>query len=161
VFEWACGFVGGLLLAAEDHDDASGGIEFDDHVRAFVGDPDVVVPVDTDGVSVGPGVEIAADLAEVGAVGGELEELGGGGSVGWAGGVAAGEDEDVAPGVDGYAGGFAEIEVGREFEEVGDGVEGDFGDGLAVSEGYGQAQRKDKGKAFHNDLLRGDAALLL
>ena len=67
-----------------------------------------------DGVRVGPCVEIVADLAKVGAVGGELEELGGGCTVGRAGGVAAREDEDVSLGVDGYAGGFAEIDVRRK-----------------------------------------------
>jgi len=102
-----------------------------------------------------------ADLAKVGAVGGELEELGGAGSVSWTGGVAAGEDEDVSLGVDGDAGGFAEKEVGRELDEIRDGVEGNFGDGLAVSEGCGDTERKSEGKAFHNGLLSGDAALLL
>ncbi len=82
----------------------------------------------------GPGVEVVADLAEVLAVGGELEELGGGCAVGGTGGVAAGEDEDVAFGVDGYAGGFAEVDVGWELQEVGDGVEGDLRDGLVLSE---------------------------
>src|SRR5260221_4581363 len=43
VLEGLGAFVGGFLLAAEDHDDAALGIELDDHVRAFVGDPDVVV----------------------------------------------------------------------------------------------------------------------
>ena len=75
-----------------------------------------------------------ADLAEVGAIGGELEELGGGCAVGGTGGVSAGEDEDVAFGVDGYSGGFAEIDVWWELEEVGDGVEWDLRDGLVLSE---------------------------
>ena len=127
-------FVGGFLLAAEDHDHAAGRVELDDHVRAFVGDPDVVVFIDADGVGEGPGVEVVADLAEVVAVGVELEELRGGCAVGGAGGVAAGEDEDVALGVDGYAGSFAEVDVRRELQEVGDGVEGDLRDRLVLSE---------------------------
>jgi hypothetical protein len=145
-----------LSGAAEDHDDAAGGVELDDHVGAFVGDPDVVVFVDADGVGVGPGVEIVADLADVRAVGGELEELGCGGSVGWAGGVAAGEDEDVTLGVDRDAGSFAEIEVRREFEEVGDRVEGNFRDGLGVCverQGHSDREGESESKAFHNDLL--------
>src|SRR6266581_1239090 len=51
-------FVGGFLLAAENHDDAAFGVELDDHVGAFVGGPNVVVPIDFDGVGEGPGVEM-------------------------------------------------------------------------------------------------------
>jgi len=64
VLERLGAFVRGFLLAAEDHDDAAFGIEFDDHVGAFIGDPDVVVLIDLDGVREGPGVEMVADLAE-------------------------------------------------------------------------------------------------
>ena len=63
----------------------------------------------------GPGVKIVADFADKSAVGGELQELGGGSSVGGAGGIATGEDEDVAFGVDGDAGDFAEMDVGGKF----------------------------------------------
>ena len=68
------------------------------------------------------------DLAKVGAVGGELEELRCGCAVGRASGVAAREDEDVPFGVDGDSGGFAEIDVRRELEKIGDGVERNFRD---------------------------------
>ena len=111
VFQRAGALVGGLLLAAEDHHDAAGRIELDHHVGAFVGDPDVVVFVDADGVGVGPGIEIVANLAEVRAVGGKLQKLGGACTVRRAGGVASREYEDVTLGVDGDAGGFSEIDV--------------------------------------------------
>jgi hypothetical protein len=75
----------------------------------------------------GPGVEIVADFAEIFSVGGEFEELRGGGSVSGAGGIAAREDEDMAFGVDGDADGFAEKEVGGELEKVGNGAVADFG----------------------------------
>jgi len=127
VLEGLGAFVGGFLLAAEDHDDAALGDELDDHVRAFVGDPDVVVLIDLDGVREGPGVEVVANFAEKFSVGGELEKLRGARSIGRAGAVAAGEDEDVAFGIHGDTGGFAEMEVGWKFQEVGDRMETDFG----------------------------------
>ncbi len=65
-------FVGGFLFAAENHDDAAFGVEFDDHVRAFVGDPDVVVLVDLDGVGEGPSVKMMADFAQEFSIGSEL-----------------------------------------------------------------------------------------
>jgi hypothetical protein len=103
-------------------------IELDDHVGAFVGDPDVVFFIDANGMGEGPSVETVTDFAEEFSFGREFEEVGGGGSVGWAGGVAAGEYEDVTFGVDGDADGFAEVKVGGQLEEVGDGAVADFGD---------------------------------
>ena len=114
VFQRAGALVGGLLLAAEDHHDAACRIELDHHVGAFVGDPDVVVFVDSHRVREGPCVEIVSDLAEVRAVGTKLEKLGGGCTVRWASGVASREYEDVSLGVHGYAGGFAQIHVRRK-----------------------------------------------
>ena len=61
------------------------GIELDDHVRALVGDPDVVVLVDAHGVRERPGVEVLADLAHELAVCVELEQLRGGRAIGRAG----------------------------------------------------------------------------
>ena len=127
VFERLGAFVRGFLLAAEDHDDAAFGIEFDDHVGAFVSYPNVVVLVDLNGMGEGPGVEMLADLAEKFSVGGEFEELRGRAAVGGTAAVATRENEDVAFGIHGDAGGFTEMEVGRKFQEVGDGVETDFG----------------------------------
>src|SRR5216684_3328402 len=127
VFEGFGAFVGGFLLASKDHDDAAFGIKFDDHVRAFVGDPDVVVLVDFYGVREGPSVKVMADFAEKFSVGSELEELRGSGGIGGAGGVGAGEYEDVAFRIDGDTGDFAEMGVGRKFQEIRDGVKTDFG----------------------------------
>jgi len=44
-----------------------------------------------------------------------LEELRGAGSIGGTGAVAAGEDEDVAFGVDSDSSDFTEMDVGRKF----------------------------------------------
>src|SRR5208282_864304 len=68
-------FVGSFLLAAEDHGDAAIGAELDDHVGTFVGDPDVVVLIDANGMCEGPGVKIVADFLDESSVGSELEEL--------------------------------------------------------------------------------------
>ena len=119
-------FVGSFLLAAKDHNDATFRIELDDHVGAFVGNPNVVVPIDLDGVGEGPGVEMVADLAEEFSVSGELEELRSARAVGGTGGIAAREDEDVALRIDGDAGGFTEMKVRRKLQEVGDRLETDF-----------------------------------
>jgi hypothetical protein len=53
-------------------------IEFENRVRPFVDDPDVVLPVDTDRVSKGPRVDVLPDLADELSVGVELEQLRGG-----------------------------------------------------------------------------------
>ncbi len=92
-------FVGGFLFAAEDHDDAALGIELDDHVGAFVGDPNVVFFIDAHGMGEGPSVEVVANLAKELSVRGKFEKLSRGGSVGGTAGVAAREDEDVSLGV--------------------------------------------------------------
>src|SRR2546422_4816398 len=146
VLERLGAFVGGFLLATEDHHDAAFGIELDNHVGAFVGDPDVVVLIDFDGVGEGPGVEVVADFAEEFSVGSKFEELRGSGGVGGAGGVAAREDEDVAFRIDGDTGGFAEINIGRKLQEVGGGMEKDFGRLLGGKRGSSEEeQNKDRG----------------
>src|SRR3989449_186628 len=94
----------------EDHNDTAFGIELNDHVGAFVGSPNVVVPDDLDGVGEGPGVEMVANLAEEFSVARELEELRSARAIGGTGGIAAREDEDVAFGIDGDAGGFTEMD---------------------------------------------------
>src|SRR5713226_9063397 len=148
VLERLGGFVGGLLFAAEDHDDAAFKVELDDHVGAFVGDPDVVVLVDFHGLGEGPGVEVVADLADEFSVGSKLEELRGAGCIGRAGAVAAREDEDVAFGIDGDASDFAEMDVGRKLQEVGNGVEANFG-GLLGEKRSGHEKKQNKKGAFH------------
>jgi hypothetical protein len=50
----------------------------------------------------------------------------------------------VAFGIDGDAGGFAEMEVGRKFQKVGDRVKTDFGRLLSEKRsGYEEAQNKE------------------
>ena len=140
-------FVGGFLLAAENHEDAAFRVELDDHVGAFVGGPNVVFPIDLDGVGEGPGVEMVAHLAEEFSVGRELEELRSARAIGRTGGIAAREDEDVALRIDGHTGGFTEMQVGRRLQEVGDRLETDFGRLLGEKRsGHDKEQEK---RAFH------------
>src|SRR5262249_44834326 len=56
------GVVRRLLLPSEDHRHPAFGTEADDHVRALVDRPEVVVFVKAHVVRVGPGVETLADL---------------------------------------------------------------------------------------------------
>jgi hypothetical protein len=71
-----------------------------------------------------------------------LQELRGARSIGGASGVAAREDEDVAFGVDGDAGDFAEMYVWRKLQKIGDGVVGEFGRLLSEERsGCEQAQK--------------------
>ena len=53
-----------FLLAAERHGDAAVGTELDDHVRAFVGHPDVVVLVDANRVGEARRVVVRAPLLD-------------------------------------------------------------------------------------------------
>src|SRR4029077_4604287 len=118
---------GSLGPAAEYPNYAACLIEFDDHVGTFVDGPDVVVLVDAHAVSFGPGVEAFADFTDVRAIGAELEELRGRGGISWPiGAVGTREDEDVALGMDGHAGNFAEIHSGRKLEEIRNGVKSKF-----------------------------------
>jgi len=148
VLERLGAFIGGFLLAAENHDDAAFGIELDDHVGTFVGDPDVVVFVDFDGVGEGPGVQVVADFAEKFSVRSEFEELRRSGGVGGARSVTAREHEDVALGIDGSAGGFAEIDVRREFQDVRDGMEADLWR-LLSEKRNSYEKEQNKNRAFH------------
>ena len=50
------GIVRGLLTASENHRDAARRVKLDDHVRTFIDSPDVVVLVDSHGVSFRPGI---------------------------------------------------------------------------------------------------------
>ena len=56
-----------------------------------------------------PGIKIVADFAQEFASPVELKQLGASGSVGWAGGVAARENENVSLGIDGYTGCLANM----------------------------------------------------
>src|ERR1700728_4695437 len=56
------GAVGGFLAAAEYPLDAAGRIKLDDHVRALVDGPDVVILVDAHAMRKSPGIKTLADL---------------------------------------------------------------------------------------------------
>src|ERR1700745_3802599 len=104
-----CAFIRGFLLAAKDHHHAAGGIEFDDHVGAFIGGPDVVLRIDFHSVGEGPGIKVVADFADETAVGAELQKLGGGSAVRLPGGIAARKDGYVSLGIDGSARRYSQI----------------------------------------------------
>ncbi len=152
VLERLGAFIGGFLLATENHDDAAFGIELDDHVGTFVGDPDVVVLIDFDGVTERPSVQVVADFAEKFSVRSEFEELRRSGGVGGARSVTAGKDEDVALGIDGDAGGFGEIDVRRKFQEIGNRLKADFGR-LLGEKRRSSEEEQNENRAFHRGTL--------
>src|SRR5476649_2791387 len=127
--------IGRLLLAPEDHRYAAVGRELDDHVRAFVGDPDIVLAIHLDHMRERPGIEVAADLADEPAVGCELKELSGSGTVGRARGVAPRQHEDMAFGVQRDARTFTEIGITRQMHWIRNRVVGDGADRIGVSVG--------------------------
>src|SRR6266850_5926273 len=90
---------------------------------------------------------MAADLAEEFSVGRELEELRSACAIGGTGGIAAREDEDVAFGIDGDAGGFTEMDVRRKFQKVGDRLETDFG--RLLGEKRDGRKKEQNNRAFH------------
>src|SRR6266851_5605217 len=75
MFQRLRALVRGFLLAAKNHNHAALGVELDDHVRAFVGDPDVVILVDFYRVRERPGVKIVANLSYEFPVPAKLQEL--------------------------------------------------------------------------------------
>ena len=122
------GAVGRLLAAAEDPLDATRSIEADDHVRALVDRPDVVVPVDAHGVGERPPVEVLADLANELAGWRELQELRRHRAEGGPGGAARpGKHEDPSLRVDRDARHFTEVDIVRQLQEVGHRLELDDG----------------------------------
>jgi hypothetical protein len=104
------------------------------HVRALVGDPDVVLSIDFHGVGEGPGVEVVADLAQIIAVGVELQELRRRRAIGGASCVAAMQDEDMAPGIERDAGNLAKVEIGRQAQDVRNGFVRNLRDVLGAGE---------------------------
>src|SRR4030095_6060811 len=120
-------FVSRFLSAAEDPDDSAGRVEFDDHVRALVDRPNVVVLVDAHRMGERPAVKTLADLAHENAVLIELEQLRSGGRVSRAArAVGACKHEYVALRVDGYARYFAEIYAVGKLWEISYGIKCEF-----------------------------------
>src|ERR1700730_355505 len=96
-----------------------------------------------------------ADLADKFAVGAEFQQLGGGGRVGGALGVAALADENVPLGIDRHSGNFAEIHVCRQLQHIGHGIKGNLGHALLyVSQGAEQKEQSDEENlcVFHDIL---------
>ena len=119
--------VGRLLAAAEHPDDATLLVHADDHVRALVDGPDVVVLVDADRMRERPAVQVLADLADELAFRAELQQLGGRGPERRARGAArAREHVHATLRVDCHARHFAEVPTRGELEEVRNGLERDF-----------------------------------
>src|SRR5207253_5868928 len=63
-----------LGFPAHGHHHAAFRVELDDHVRAFIHDPYVVLRIDPHGVRKQEPVQALTDLADVVSVGGELEQ---------------------------------------------------------------------------------------
>ena len=154
------GVVRRFLLPSEHHRDVAFGVDADDHVRALVDGPEVVVLVEADGVRVRPGVQPFADLAEELAGLVEEQHLRRGGAVGrTAGAVRSREDGDLAFRVDRDAGHLAEVHVGRQLEEVGYGIERDFRNRLLrVGGGTGERNEGEE-DSFHGGSPQNRAAV--
>ena len=111
--------VGGFLPPAVHLRHAPGAVELDDHVRALVDGPDVVVLVDAHRVRERPRVEVLADFADELALGAELEQLRRRRRIGRSvRALRAGEHEDVPLRIDRDAGDLAEVHAGRQLEEI-------------------------------------------
>jgi hypothetical protein len=118
MFEGRRAFVRGFLLAPEHYVDPALGVELDHHVRALVGDPDIVLGVHLHRVRERPGVEVVAELPQIGAVGVELEDLRRRRAVGRAGRAASMQHEDVALRIERDAANLAQVEIGRQMEKI-------------------------------------------
>ncbi len=137
------GFVRRLFLPSEHQRHAPFRIEADDHVRALVDRPEVVVLVEADRVRVRPGVEALADFANEFAGLVEEQHLRRRRAVrGAAGAVRSREDRDLALRVDGDARRLAEIHAGRQLEEIDVGVERDFRRRLLREERRAEARKR-------------------
>ena len=64
-----------FLLAAEHPHDAALRVKLDDHVRAFVDGPDIIVLINADTMRFRPGIQTLADFARKIAALIELEQL--------------------------------------------------------------------------------------
>ena len=150
------GAVGRFLFPPEHPHDAALRVEPDDHVRALVDGPDVVVPIDAHAVRLRPGIETIADLANERAVLIEFEELGRSGAKrGTVRAVRAREDEHVAARVHRHARDLAEVHARRKSGVVGDRREGDLGRALLREGRPGEEHRHRKQMSLHCFLPSG------
>ena len=102
-----------FLLSTEHHKNFAVWVELDHHVRAFVGDPNIVFAIDAHHVRIGPGVEMLAHFPNEIALTVKLEQLAGCRRVSWPGGVATVEHEDMPLGVHRHATHFAKVHIRR------------------------------------------------
>ena len=122
------------------------GTELDDHVRAFVHGPDVVLLIDAHRVRERETVEPFADL---------LDEFAGLVEFEQARVVAAGVDENVALGIGGDADRFAEIQAGRQLQKIRHGFVRhlrhvlSFGFGALLGAGQGLGEKSLRGQRCH------------
>ena len=149
-------FVRGFLLAAENHEHAALGAELDDHVRALVGDPDVVLFIDADRVREGPCVQVVSNLANKAAVGTKLEKLRGGSGIGGARRIAARENEYVPLGIRRNSGDFTEIKIGRQLQKIRNGAVFQFDGRVLGKERTRHDKQEQKAPAFHSTTSRQD-----
>ena len=135
-----------LALAAEDPIHVTLGGEPEDHVRSLVHDPDVVLGIHSNGMCVGPCIQVLAYLADERTVGVELQELGGGGHIGRPGRVAAREDEDMPPRIDRHSSDLTEVNVVGQFQRIGHRFERKFRNGLCERRSHRQAEHNGRKK---------------
>src|SRR5215470_6778911 len=102
------------------------GAKLDDHVRALVGNPDIVRSINLDGVRIRPSVQVVTNLSQELALSIELQQLCRSGSVSRAGRVATRENENVSLGIDRHSSSFPEIEICGKFQEIRNRLEWDF-----------------------------------
>src|ERR1051326_2183108 len=107
-----------LRPSAQSHHDAALGIEFDDHIGAFVNGPDIVLRVDSYGVSEYKAVETLADFPDEGAILIDLKQ---------ARPLAPRVDKDVSLGVGRNADALTKKQVRGKLEEVRDRFVGNLG----------------------------------
>ncbi len=145
-------FIGSFLLAAEDHVDPPVRRELHDHVGTFVGGPDVVLLIDSDRVCECPGIKISTDLAEIPAIGSELQKLRCRCAKSRTCRVAARIDKNVFFRVHRHPGDFTQIHIRRQAHGIGHRLIWNHGHGL----GARRRRQQDNCKAYpthHKGLL--------
>src|SRR3984893_14453028 len=156
MFQGLSAFVGGFHLASEYHGDLALRIEPDDHVRALVRGPDVVILVDSHRVREGPGVQVVTNLTNEFSIGGKLKQLRGACGIGGARGITTREDEDVSLGIYGHAGDFTEIQIFGKLQQIGNRIKRNFRSRRLSEQPHwrNHKNRERERKAFHRKFLQ-------
>src|SRR5262249_49273054 len=103
-----------------------------------------------------PGVEVLADLADEVAVAVEFQDLRGGGAKRVGDRAAARIDVDVALGIRRHAGGFAEVHVRRQLDEVRDRIELQLRRRRRLRKRRRTEQHQESGEPWSHASLPGD-----